>query len=1322
VNGAPFVYTGSAQTPATVSVTGAGGLSLTPTAVYTNNTNAGTATASYSYAGDSNYLSSSDSANFTIGKAASVINITGISSYSYTGLPQGPTTSEVTGSTGQVSYAYEGILDTTYPSSDSKPTFAGTYQVVATVIEDEYYTGASSEPFVFTIAKVPSTISVVGDISYVYMETAQGPDTSEVTGSTGSVSYTYQGTGTTNYGPSTTIPTNAGTYQVVATLEADDIYSGAISEPFQFTIVKAASTITVLGDVNYTYSGIGQGPNTVEVIGSLGNVSYMYVGTGDTSYGPSATLPKNVGSYQVVVTVAEDDNYLGVTSDALDFIIEKAELTISVNELSKCVGTSYSFSNTDFSVDGLMEGDQIQSASMISLGTDSSATVSESPYSVSISDAVGSGLSNYTINYVDGLMVVTPLAVAGTIEAEFGDICPDAAKMLSNNNGVGEIQWEMSSNDIDFTPIEDANANEFEAIVSSNTYFRVVRTSGTCDPQISPSYLVRVADQTVAGKISGGNITVCSGASNNVVLTIEGSAGSVQWMYATTRTGTYRTIWGQTGKTLVLNNFEGNKITYYFAQVSLDCSTVVYTDKVTITVLKSVAGTISGAGSLCLGNRKTLSLTGSVGKVQWQSSTDNSSFDDIIGATNTSYTTDAITEAKYYRAVVTNADCESAISQSVAVTINAPLEAGIISEGNSVVCKGSSVSLNLSGHTSGTITWYKSVNYINSTSAAPIWTVVSGQTSANLNSSNLTVATWFKARVSNGDCSKETPVISVTIDSPSTVKTISGAGTICTGGSKLLTLASGSVGNIKWQSSSDNGVLAPYSDIVDATSLTYNASPTAATWYRVVSTNGVCSSVSSGAVAVTVSQSAEVGEVSATKTEICAAGGTKLSLSSAQGNIVWQKATLTNGVLGAYSTLIQNETSVTTGNTLATTHYRAVVSNGVCPTATSNVVIVKVCPTPVVKYITGAGAICIGSSKVLTLATGSVGSIQWQSNGSSGSTVPSSDDANWINIEGATDVNTLTASPTATTWYRVVVSSGPCYSIASTAVAVTVNQPTSVGTLPSTTTVCKASGTTLNLTSATGTITWQKATISANGVIGSYKAIKGNTTTSLVTGNLNSSTAYRVVVSGGMCEASTSNVAMVLISPAAKVTTITGFNTANSKVCVGTSKTLTLSSGYVGTIEWLSSPTSTGTYTVIPGATSSTYTYVPTSEGVMYFKVRMTSSACSGSVISKTGVAVYADSCSSERLITKEIVSDEFKAIAYPNPSASVFQFEVSTPASVKKKQFNVQVYDMSGRFIEQRQVQQSEIVELGSDYSAGMYSIIVTQGDQVKTLRVIKK
>ena len=57
---ASVTYDGTAQEPCPVSVTGAGGLSLTPDADYTDNTNAGTATAGYTYTGDANHTGSTD--------------------------------------------------------------------------------------------------------------------------------------------------------------------------------------------------------------------------------------------------------------------------------------------------------------------------------------------------------------------------------------------------------------------------------------------------------------------------------------------------------------------------------------------------------------------------------------------------------------------------------------------------------------------------------------------------------------------------------------------------------------------------------------------------------------------------------------------------------------------------------------------------------------------------------------------------------------------------------------------------------------------------------------------------------------------------------------------------------------------------------------------------------------------------------------------------------------------------------------------------------------------------------------------------------------
>ncbi len=51
----PLTYTGSAIEPCTANVTGAGGLNQALTVDYTDNIDAGTATASASYAGDTNH-------------------------------------------------------------------------------------------------------------------------------------------------------------------------------------------------------------------------------------------------------------------------------------------------------------------------------------------------------------------------------------------------------------------------------------------------------------------------------------------------------------------------------------------------------------------------------------------------------------------------------------------------------------------------------------------------------------------------------------------------------------------------------------------------------------------------------------------------------------------------------------------------------------------------------------------------------------------------------------------------------------------------------------------------------------------------------------------------------------------------------------------------------------------------------------------------------------------------------------------------------------------------------------------------------------------
>src|SRR4029077_5320672 len=139
---ASVTYSGSAQTPCSVAVTGAGSLSLVPDPVYSNNTNAGTATASYTYGGDANHTDSSDSKNFTTDKAASHTAVTcGAGPFTYSGSAQTPCSAHVAGPGGLTADP-----DPVY----SDNTDAGTATASYAFAGDDNHTGSSDSKH-FTI-------------------------------------------------------------------------------------------------------------------------------------------------------------------------------------------------------------------------------------------------------------------------------------------------------------------------------------------------------------------------------------------------------------------------------------------------------------------------------------------------------------------------------------------------------------------------------------------------------------------------------------------------------------------------------------------------------------------------------------------------------------------------------------------------------------------------------------------------------------------------------------------------------------------------------------------------------------------------------------------------------------------------------------------------------------------------------------------------------------------------------------------------------------------------------------------------------------------
>ena len=232
-------YTGSALTPCTAAVTGAGGLNLTATPTYVNNVAVGTATASYTYPGDADHTSSTGSANFSIvahyALTASSANIT-----------YGDATPNITYGSSPTINAGDWLTlptcgvytDGTYTTAVTGTAAAGTYVT--------HCSGGSISTGVLdlvdgslVVAKAASSTVITCPTSATYTGSALTPCTAAVTGAGG-----LNTAATTTYANNT----DAGTATADATYAGDANHNGSTATQVSFTVAKASQTLTYSGD------------------------------------------------------------------------------------------------------------------------------------------------------------------------------------------------------------------------------------------------------------------------------------------------------------------------------------------------------------------------------------------------------------------------------------------------------------------------------------------------------------------------------------------------------------------------------------------------------------------------------------------------------------------------------------------------------------------------------------------------------------------------------------------------------------------------------------------------------------------------------------------------------------------------------------------------------------------------------------------------------------------------------------------------------------------------------------------------------------------
>jgi hypothetical protein len=565
-------------------------------------------------------------------------------------------------------------------------------------------------------------------------------------------------------------------------------------------------------------------------------------------------------------------------------------------------------------------------------------------------------------------------------------------------------------------------------------------------------------------------------------------------------------------------------------------------------------------------------------------------FNDL--AATSAVATPAAVEAGIYYIVGTNSTTEcSSTPQSVTVTVNLPTAT---LSGSANICTASTATLSVA--LTGTEPW--SITYTDGSAVITQNGITASPYSFVVTPTSVST-TYSLTAVNDATCTgTSSGTATVTVGSQAVAGTIGGAAEVCAGINSTTLTLTGYTGTVQWTSSTDN---VHFLSILDATGPSYTATDLSTTiYYEAVVTDGGCGSATSGSVAITVDQMPVAGTISGAA-EVCAGtNSTTLTLNGYSGNVQWYSSS-DNSNFNSIPTA--TAPSYTATNLSATTYYEAVVTSGLCSSATSPNVTVTVDPAPVAGFISGAASICAGTNVTTLSLSAYSGTIQWYS---------SANNSSFSEVANASGPSLTVTNLGTTTYYEAVVSSGVCSSATTPSVTMAINPlpGASIG----------VTGTPVCMNGASPTITFTGNSGTAPYTF-TYSMTVGSTTTSGLTATGGSPSASISAPTGtagtytytltAVTDASATHCSLPITNQSATVTinpvpTATiGVNT--SAVCQnGTSPTITFKgSGGTAPYTFTYNINSGGSQTIsdlgsgsvilgVPTGTSGNYTYTLT--------------------------------------------------------------------------------------------------------------------------------
>ena len=269
---------------------------------------------------------------------------------------------EITGSKGKISFTYEKKVDNTWEAMQEAPTGAGTYRVTASLAGDNNYKSAVSQPLEFTIDKADTVLEfTVNDLDKIYDGKTMVAPTNQVGNSHVRVLSWYQLSEDGQWAKLEKAPVDAGSYKVVASVEADDNYNGAEIE-MEFEVTKAQPSYTLPTDLvikqgeSLSTLGLPDGftwKDDTQTANTLGTQTFKAVFTPeDTTNYQTVEVDINVDVVPTLIlvnhvpTISADDKVVTVgdkfelMKDVTAFDKEDGDLTNKVKVINSHVDTS----------------------------------------------------------------------------------------------------------------------------------------------------------------------------------------------------------------------------------------------------------------------------------------------------------------------------------------------------------------------------------------------------------------------------------------------------------------------------------------------------------------------------------------------------------------------------------------------------------------------------------------------------------------------------------------------------------------------------------------------------------------------------------------------------------------------------------------------------------------------------------------------------------------------------------------------------------------------------------------------------------------------